>query len=91
MGKRHSILVVSVLLLGMLVLFGCQSKELTSAKVYIQQDDWEKAEEQLKLAVELYPNDAEAHRWLGEAYARNNDFVKMNEEFEASLAIAPKF
>ncbi|MBD3290562.1 tetratricopeptide repeat protein [candidate division KSB1 bacterium] len=87
MRKVHSILLVSVLLVAMLTLFGCQSKELTSAKVYIQQDDWEKAQEQLELAVELYPNDAEAHALLGEAYGRNGEFEKMAKEFEASLAI----
>ena len=91
MRKGHSILMVSVLLLGMLMLFGCQSKELTSAKVYIQQDDWTKAEEQLKSAVELYPNDAEAHRWLGEAYGRKGKYEDMKKEFEASLAVSPKF
>ena len=87
MRKVHSILLVSVLLIAMLTLFGCQSKELTSAKVYIQQDDWEKAQEQLELAVELYPNDAEAHALLGEAYGRKGEFKKMAKEFEASLAI----
>lgn len=90
MKREHSIIVVSVLLLGILCLFGCQSKELTSAKVYIQQDDWEKAEEQLKAAVELYPNDAEAHALLGEAYARKGEYKLMNEHFEASLAVSPK-
>ena len=91
MNRRHSILVVSVLLLGMLVLFGCQSKELTSAKVYIQQDDWVKAEEQLKAAIAFDPADAEAHRLLGEAYARKGDFKAMNKELEASLEASPKF
>jgi len=91
MRRVHSILAVSVLLFGMLLLFGCQSKELTSAKVYIQQDDWQKAEEQLKMAVELYPADAEAHRWLGEAYGRTGDFENMNKEFDASLANSPQF
>lgn len=89
MRKVHSILLVSVLLIAMLTLFGCQSKELTSAKVYIQQEDWDKAQEQLELAVKLYPNDAEAHALLGEAYGRKGEFAKMAEEFEASLAVSP--
>ncbi|MDZ7260832.1 MAG: tetratricopeptide repeat protein, partial [candidate division KSB1 bacterium] len=62
-----------------------------SAKVYIQQDDWDKATEQLEQAVDLYPNDAEAHALLGEAYGRKGQFEKMNKEFEASLAITPKY
>ncbi len=87
MRKVHSILLVSVLLIAMLTIFGCQSKELTSAKVYIQQEDWEKAQEQLEQAVKLYPDDAEAHALLGEAYGRKGAFEKMAKEFEASLAI----
>jgi Flp pilus assembly protein TadD len=90
MKREHSIIVVSVLLLGILFLFGCQSKELTSAKVYIQQDDWEKAEEQLKIAVDLYPNDAEAHALLGEAYGRRGAYKLMTDELEASLAAGPQ-
>jgi len=91
MKRLNSILLVSGLLLAMLTLFGCQSKELTSAKVYIQQDDWAKAEEQLKNAVALYPNDAEAHTLLGEAYARKGEYIKMNEHFDSSLNIGPVF
>jgi len=87
MKREHSILLVSVLFLGILIIAGCTSKEVTSAKVYIQQDDWEKAQEQLEQAVVMYPEDAEAHALLGEAYARKGEFEKMNKEFEASLAI----
>jgi Flp pilus assembly protein TadD len=50
-------------------LWACQSKEVTSAKVYIQQGDWNKAIEQLQIAVQTYPNDPEAHYLLGRGYA----------------------
>jgi uncharacterized protein HemY len=44
----------------LLVIFAsCQSKNLTSAKIYIQQDDWENALRQLELAVEATPDNAE--------------------------------
>ena len=46
-------------LFGLLVLSGCGMKELTSAKVYIQQKDWDEAIKQLERAVELYPDHAE--------------------------------
>lgn len=88
MKKYYSIVAISLLIIGLLVIFGCASKELTSAKVYIQQDDWAKAEEQLKQAVAMYPNDAEAQALLGEAYSRRGEFEKMNEAFDASLAVS---
>jgi len=89
-----SIFSISFLLLlgvGLLLMVGCQSKEVTSAKVYIQQDDWDKAIEQLELAVESFPNDAEAHMLLGRGYGKKGWHKKMVDEFNASLAISPKF
>ena len=90
--RRVALLGLALLLaVGATLLVGCQSKEVTSAKVYIQQDDWDKAIEQLKMAVKLYPNDPEAHYLLGEGYAMKGDYEGMNREFDASLAISPKF
>ena len=83
-----SLLLLSV---GLLVLIGCQSKEVTSAKVYIQQDDWDKAIEQLEAAVEIFPNDAEAHMLLGRGYGKKNKFAEMIEQFNASKAAGPQF
>ncbi len=91
MKRYYTLLLLIGLLFAMMMLYGCTSKEVTSAKVYIQQDDWAKAAEQLKVAVQLYPNDAEAHALLGEAYSRQGEFTKMNEHFEKSLAITPLF
>ncbi|MDZ7271901.1 MAG: tetratricopeptide repeat protein [candidate division KSB1 bacterium] len=91
MLKRFIALMVLAGVGASLVLVGCQSKEVTSAKVYIQQDDWAKATEQLEMAVKLYPQDAEAHFLLGQAYAQRGDFEGMRKEFDASLAISPRF
>ncbi|MBN2012351.1 tetratricopeptide repeat protein [candidate division KSB1 bacterium] len=90
MQRIHSILLVSALLVVLLMMFGCQSKELTSAKVYIQQDDWTKAEEQLKQAVATYPNEAEAHLLLAEAYARRGNYVDMSKELATTLEVSPQ-
>lgn len=60
------------------------------------------AEEQLKHAIELYDKDspkpgepswgkAEAHLWLGQVYAKQNDKAKADAEFRAALAIAPDY
>ncbi len=90
--KRTLIRLIPVLfVIAGLVLVACQSKELTSAKVYIQQDQWDKAIEQLELAVKNYPNDAEAHYLLGEAYATKGKFELMNEEYEKSLELTDEF
>ena len=90
--KKYAALVavLSVVVLSMFIT-GCQVKEVTSAKVYIQQDNWDKAMEQLQLAVELYPTNAEAWFMLGQGYSRKNDFENMNMAFEKSLDASPSF
>jgi tetratricopeptide (TPR) repeat protein len=74
-----------------LILAGCQPKEVTSAKIYIQSNNWDKAVEQLELAVEAYPNNAEAHYLLGRAYGRHARYKDMIQEFNKSLNISDKF
>ena len=91
---KKTIISIAVLLMisgSIILLVGCQSKEVTSAKVYIQQDDWDKAKEQLEQAVTLYPNDPQAHFLLGEVYAREDNWEKMNEEYNKSLKIGPQY
>lgn len=87
---KSRLLAMAVLMIGIVVVFtACQTKEVTSAKVYIQQDNWEKAIEQLEIAVNLYPGDAEAHYLLGEGMANQENWERMNEEFDKSLKAAP--
>jgi len=88
---RRALSAVAALGVGVTLLLSCQSKEVTSAKVYIQQGDWDKAIEQLEQAVRLYPKDAQAHYLLGEGYGNKGRYADMNREFEASLAIGPTF
>ena len=71
-----------------LVLLGCQSAALRSAKLYKQQGNWEQAVEQLELAVVEDPQDDEAHFLLGEAYARTGEYEKMNGAFDRALELS---
>ncbi|MBN1541941.1 tetratricopeptide repeat protein [candidate division KSB1 bacterium] len=90
---KRSTIIRTLLLMGLAALFffACQSKEVTSARVYIQQDNWDKAIEQLELAVVNYPSDPEAHYLLGWGYANREDWEAMNEMFDKSLALSPQF
>lgn len=73
------------------VQWGCQTKEVTSAKVYISQNDWDNAIAQLEAAVATTPENAEAQYLLGRGYGVKGRFEEMNRAFEASLAADPKF
>ncbi len=73
----------------MLVFFiGCASEELTSAKLYIQQEDWDNAETYLVKALAAEPENPEIPYMLGDyIYGRKKDWGKMNEMFEKALSL----
>ncbi|MFQ6604764.1 MAG: tetratricopeptide repeat protein [Fidelibacterota bacterium] len=81
-------LVPAILTIIVLALAGCASEELTSAKLYIQQENWEKAEEFLLKAMVVEPENPEIPYLLGQKiYARRSDWKKMNEMFDKALEI----
>jgi tetratricopeptide (TPR) repeat protein len=70
----------------------CDSQEVTSAKVYIQQSNLEKAEELLLVAFEKEPMNSNIGFLLGtEIYSKKEDWKNMSKYFQASLAIDSKF
>ena len=71
------------------IIISCTSQEYTSAKVYIQQQEWEKAKEFLVKAVEVEPENPEISYQLGyHIYAlQEKDWEKMNQSFDKALAI----
>jgi len=74
-----------------ILLLGCQPKEITSAKIHIQNRDWQKAIELLEQAVVAHPNNPEAHFLLGKAYGDKSRFKDMRKQFGESLRISTKF
>lgn len=61
-----------------------QSMEKTSAKLYIQQKEWDKAIEWLQKALAKAPEDAQTHFLLGQVYAEKGQLMEMVQEFELS-------
>jgi len=78
-----------LMLSGFVLLWvGCQNPALTGAKVYIQQQDWDNAREQLEIAVQQEPGNAEAHYLLGRAYGEQGNYEAMVREFQTSVEIS---
>ncbi len=67
--------------------FQCGSAELTSAKLYMQQKQWEKAEQ--SLMKELAKNDKNEEAWflLGQTRLETRDYKGMNEAYTKALSI----
>jgi len=68
------------------LLIGCASESLVSAKLYIQQEDWDNAEIYLVKALNIEPENPEVPYLLGNLiYGRRQEWGKMNEMFDRAL------
>ena len=61
-----------------------QSMEMTSAKLYIQQNEWDKAIHWLEEALKKKPDNAEAHFLLAQGYGQKGRYADMIKEFSAT-------
>ncbi|HUI65050.1 MAG TPA: tetratricopeptide repeat protein [Bacteroidota bacterium] len=68
--------------------FQCGSAELTSAKLYIQQKQWAKAEESLQKQIAKNDKDEEAWYLLGAVRLETRNYLGMNDAYTHALAIS---
>ena len=84
-------LMAGLAVVASMVIVGCQSTAMTSAKVYIQQNNWAQAREQLLLAVAATPQDTEAQMLLGVAEATAGNLAEAAAAFDAAEADSARF
>ncbi len=84
MRNKFALIVMIAIALAFLA---CQSAELTSAKVYVQQNDYSKALEQLKIAEQKEPTNPEVFIMLGKLYAEMDSFAQMTRAFDRALEL----
>ena len=90
--KNSNLYIAGVLLIAIIFSgFECASTELTSAKLYIQQKNWEKALETLQADVAKNPKSDEGYYLMGTVYSEMDETDKMIEAFDKSLEISPKY
>ena len=82
---------VVILGLAAVIIVSCTSQEYSSAKLYIQQNEWEKAKEFLVKAIEVESENPEIPYQLGyHVYGiQEKNWEKMNQSFDKALAIDP--
>ncbi len=90
MKRQLSYLLIFAMALGFLA-FQCQSTEMTSAKLYIQQKNLPKAKASLLKEVKKNPKSDEGYYLLGYIYGEEGNYPKMVESFNKSLEISKKF
>ena len=71
--------------------FQCSSTELTSAKLYYDQKNYDKAIEMLQADVKKNPKSDEGYYWLGRTYEAKGVLDSMLMAFNKSLEISDKF
>lgn len=90
--QKYRYILLGLLAAGMLVTgFQCSSADITSAKLYIQQKNTDKAIESLNREISKNPKSDEGYFLLGVLYAEKEEFDKMLENFTKSLDISKKF
>jgi len=78
-----------VLLAALVAVVGCSGDPaLTSGKVYLGQENYEAAIEQLHLAIRNSPGAYEPHLYLGMAYAETDELEMAHDEFFTALDLA---
>ncbi|MBN8545638.1 MAG: hypothetical protein J0L60_05815 [Ignavibacteria bacterium] len=90
--KRINILLSGMILLGLMFSgYQCSSAEMSSAKLYIQQKNWEKAAESLDKEIAKNPKSDEGYYLLGIVKKEKEDIKGMVYNFNKSLEISSKF
>lgn len=90
--KNTNLFIVGMLLVVLIFTgFQCSSTELTSAKLYIQQKNWDKALEVLQQEVEKNPQSDEGYYLMGTVYSELDNVDEMILAFDKSLGISNKF
>ncbi len=90
--KSSKFFLIIALLFGITFMgFQCSSTELTSARLYIQQKNFDKALEVLQNEVTQNPKSDEGYYLLGYVYGEKGEMEKMIESFDQSIAISNKF
>ena len=90
--KNSKLFILGMLFIGIMFLgFQCASTELTSAKLYIQQKNWDKALETLQTDVAKNPQSDEGYYLMGTVYSELEKTDEMIDAFDKSIAISDKY
>lgn len=91
MRPTKILIVISVFLSFTFMGYQCGSTEMTSAKLYIQQKNYDRALELLQQEVQKNPKSDEGYYLLGFVYGEKEQYGKMTEAYNKSLSISSSY
>ncbi len=81
----------AALVCGMtLLVLGCQSKYMTSGKVYLNTENYEKAVEQFELATQAETTNGDAHGYLAIAYGKMRRYEDAGKMYDKAFELGVK-
>lgn len=89
--RVYFLLFAFVIISGTVYYLGCSSAESTTGKLAFQQQDYKKAEAELKKGLVVDQNDDEGWYMLGYSQIELGKYKEAQESFKKSLAISPAF
>ncbi|MFN3695357.1 MAG: tetratricopeptide repeat protein, partial [Ignavibacterium sp.] len=90
--KKSNLIYAAFIVFGILLMgYQCSSTEITSAKLYIQQKNYDKALEVLQKEVQKNPNSDQGYYLMGVVYAEKGDYKNMVQSFDKSLSISKTY
>ena len=91
MSKSKYVIVLAIMATFSFFGYQCSSTEMTSAKLYIQQKNYDKAIESINKEIQKNPNSDEGYFYLGTVYHEKQNYKEMATAFSKSLAISNRF
>jgi tetratricopeptide (TPR) repeat protein len=89
--KKYMVRVSLALATLVVVLAGCAPPEVTSAKLYIRNKDWANARVSLERATQLYPDNAEAWKLLGDIDLTERKWAEARTHYVRAGSLSPMF
>lgn len=90
--KKSNLIYAAFIVFGMLLMgYQCSSTEITSAKLYIQQKNYDKALEVLQKEIQKNPNSDQGYYLMGVVYSEKGDYKNMVQSFDKSLSISKTY
>lgn len=90
--KQSKLYIAVLLMLSMLFVgYQCGSTEITSAKLYIQQKNYDKAIDVLQKEITKNPKSDEGYYLLGYVQGEQGNFNEMVDSYDKSLAVSKNF